>query len=86
MGSERLEVRRQLIVLAAVALGCFSTAAPGALAAPPRQYSWLTATADDGKGGRASASLTLPLLPRNLPPTIRINGYPLVVRAPLAQP
>ena len=43
----------------------------------------ITATAHDGKGGSTSASLTLLLLPRNLPPTIRINADPFVIRAPV---
>jgi hypothetical protein len=43
------------------------------------------ATADDGKGGKTSAALTLLLLPRNLPPTIRLNADPIVVRAPPRQ-
>ncbi len=40
------------------------------------------AVADDGRGGQAGASLTLILIPRNLPPAIRINANPLIVRGP----
>ncbi len=38
------------------------------------------AVADDGNGGQAGASLTLLLLPKNLPPVIRIDANPFVVR------
>jgi len=44
------------------------------------------AVADDGRGGRAGASLTLLLIPRNLPPTIRLNADPLVIRSPFVVP
>ena len=44
------------------------------------------AVADDGRGGQAGASLTLILIPRNLPPTIRLNADPFVIRSPLVAP
>jgi hypothetical protein len=42
----------------------------------------VTATAHDARGLTTQASLTLLLLPRNLPPTVRLNANPLVIRAP----
>ena len=42
----------------------------------------VTATADDGRGGKTTASLTLILVPRNLPPTIRLNANLLAVPVP----
>jgi hypothetical protein len=44
------------------------------------------AVADDGHGGQAGASLTLLLLPKNLPPVIRVNADPFVVRSSFVVP
>ncbi|MBI3764460.1 MAG: hypothetical protein HY260_21685 [Chloroflexi bacterium] len=46
----------------------------------------VTAAASDGRGGTATASLTLILIPKNLPPTIRLNANPIVVILPSATP